>query len=106
MLVVSALAARKAQGAQLGNRTNARSAAELGRQVQLAEADTNPRQQRSDGAAGGLYRLSLMLRSVISMCFTFIMTGLISTDWLLPRVIMVILAANMLPAATVISSLL
>src|SRR4051794_24791748 len=35
----SALAARKAQGARLGNRTNARSAAELGRQVQVAEAD-------------------------------------------------------------------
>src|SRR5262245_15969403 len=35
----SALAARKAQGAQLGNRTNAHSAAEAGRQVQVAEAD-------------------------------------------------------------------
>lgn len=34
----SALAARKAQGARLGNRTNARSAAEVGRQVQVAEA--------------------------------------------------------------------
>src|SRR5436190_17756319 len=35
----SALAARKAQGARLGNTTNARSAAAIGRQVQVAEAD-------------------------------------------------------------------
>ena len=37
----STRAARKAQGAQLGNRTNARSAAELGRRVQVAEVDAS-----------------------------------------------------------------
>jgi DNA invertase Pin-like site-specific DNA recombinase len=35
----SALAARKAQGARLGNPTNAREAAAIGREVQSAEAD-------------------------------------------------------------------
>jgi len=35
----SALAARKAQGARLGNPRNAREAAALGRQVQVADAE-------------------------------------------------------------------